>query len=431
MSRFLFATQPITGHVLPAALIVRALVDRGHDVLWYVGKKFRARAEAAGAGFVGYEDAYDYDDSDYDSAFPGRSELTGLDQIRFDLRKLFIEQATSQYRDLRRILQTFPADALVSDPSMIASAAIDELGGPANAVYNVTCLSLPGREIAPFGLGLLPSGSLAGRLRNRTLQFVAPNVVFRVASRALMQACDEIGIRRRKFTGIVTSPYLFLEPTVAAFEYRRSDLPPQVHFIGALLPDPPAEFAPPPWWGELVDRRRPVVLVTQGTVATSPGDLVAPTVLGLAEQDVLVIVAGVRDAAALGLPSLPGNVRVEPFIPFKPLLPLVDVYVTNGGFGGVQYALANGVPIIAAGTTEDKPEIGNRVAYSGAGINLKTGTPTPQQVSTAVQSVLTDPRYRAGARAIETELRRHDAPQEAATLLERLADTKQPVLRDR
>src|SRR5262245_35467523 len=84
MARFIFATQPITGHVLPAQLIVRALVARGHEVVGYVGKKFRARAEAAGATFAPYQQAYDYDDSDYDAAFPGRAALKGLDQIKFD-----------------------------------------------------------------------------------------------------------------------------------------------------------------------------------------------------------------------------------------------------------------------------------------------------------------------------------------------------------
>ena len=33
-------------------------------------------------------------------------------------------------------------------------------------------------------------------------------------------------------------------------------------------------------------------------------------------------------------------------------------YVTNGGYGGVQYALRYGVPIVATGGKEDKPEVG-------------------------------------------------------------------------
>jgi hypothetical protein len=34
--------------------------------------------------------------------------------------------------------------------------------------------------------------------------------------------------------------------------------------------------------------------------------------------------------------------------------------VTNGGYGGVQYALRYGVPIVATGGKEDKPEVGAR-----------------------------------------------------------------------
>jgi UDP:flavonoid glycosyltransferase YjiC (YdhE family) len=50
-------------------------------------------------------------------------------------------------------------------------------------------------------------------------------------------------------------------------------------------------------------------------------------------------------------------------------------------------------------------------------------------VADAVRTVLRDPRYRAGAKAIQAELSRRNAPAEAATLLERLAETKAPVLR--
>jgi UDP:flavonoid glycosyltransferase YjiC (YdhE family) len=429
MARFLIASQPISGHVLPAIPMVCALVRRGHEVWWYAGRRFRAQAQAAGARFVGYEQAYDYDDRNYDAAFPGRSALTGLNQIRFDFRKLFIEQAAKQHRDLTAILARFPADVVLGDPSMLAAVTVEETGGPPSAIYNVSCLGLPGREVAPFGLGLLPSTSPLGLVRNRVLQFLAPNVVFRQASQALARQCAEIGVRPRKFEGGVLSPNLFLQPTVEAFEYPRSDLPPQVHFIGALLLDRPAEFVVPPWWGELSTVGHPVILVTQGTVATAPSELVGPAISGLVGEDVLVIAVGVRDPDQLGLPSLAPNVRVERFIPFTPLLPFVDVYVTNGGFGGVQYALSHGVPIVVAGTTEDKSEIGNRVAYAGAGINLRTSSPTPQQIAGAVRTVLGDPRYRAGAEAIQAELNRHNAPEEAATLLERLAETKAPVLR--
>jgi UDP:flavonoid glycosyltransferase YjiC (YdhE family) len=35
--------------------------------------------------------------------------------------------------------------------------------------------------------------------------------------------------------------------------------------------------------------------------------------------------------------------------------------VTNGGYGGVQMALAHAVPLVVAGAKEDKPEVAGRV----------------------------------------------------------------------
>lgn len=93
------------------------------------------------------------------------------------------------------------------------------------------------------------------------------------------------------------------------------------------------------------------------------------------------------------------------------------------------FALAKGVPIIAAEATEDKPEIGNRIAYSGVGIRLNTSTPTPEQVNGAVSRVLSEPAFRMRAEDIQRELAKHDAPSEAADPLECVTITKEPVLR--
>ena len=57
--------------------------------------------------------------------------------------------------------------------------------------------------------------------------------------------------------------------------------------------------------------------------------------------------------------------------------------VTNGGYGGVQQALAHGVPLVVAGDSEDKPEVAARVRWSGVGIDLRRGDPSPAQLATA------------------------------------------------
>lgn len=140
-----------------------------------------------------------------------------------------------------------------------------------------------------------------------------------------------------------------------------------------------------------------------------------------------IVAAVVPDLASLGIPRLPANARIAAYLPFSTAMEHTNVYVTNGGYGGVQYALAAGVPIVAAGTTEDKAEIANRVAYCGVGRNLRTATPTPQQVRDAVRALLDEPTYRTAAGRVAAELVAHDAARESADLLEQLAATGHPV----
>jgi UDP:flavonoid glycosyltransferase YjiC (YdhE family) len=152
-----------------------------------------------------------------------------------------------------------------------------------------------------------------------------------------------------------------------------------------------------------------VVHVTQGTLDNADlGRLVLLTVEALADDDVLVVATtGGPDPGPLRS-GLPRNARLERFIPHDRLLPHVDAMVTNGGYGGVQQALANGVPLIVAGDSEDKPEVAARVQWSGTGVNLHTGRPSRAMVARAVRRVLHGRSYRVRARALQAEIAASD-----------------------
>jgi UDP:flavonoid glycosyltransferase YjiC (YdhE family) len=405
-------------------------VERGHEVWWYTGKTLQSKIEATGARFLPIRTGMDFSDSNNvpDSLREKRKNLKGLAHFKFDFKHFFGDSAVGQVKDLTDILREFPADVLLSDVCFLGAAWVHETGGPPWAAFGITALGIISPDTAPFGLGMRPDASTLGRLRNGVLNGVFERGLFGDVTDYMNQLRASIGLPpyQTSFFDAVVSPYLYLQGTVPAFEYPRSNLPSQVHFIGPYLPEPPADFTPPVWWDDLKSGK-PVVHVTQGTVATEADDLIVPTLQALADEDVLVVAAtGGKPIENIKAP-LPANARLERFIPYYHLLPHVDVMVTNGGYNGVQAALAHGVPLVAAGQTEEKPEICTRIEWAGVGINLKTKTPKPTQLKNAVNKILESPHYRQKAQLIQSDIARYDTPSLSAKLLEQLAVTKQPV----
>lgn len=82
------------------------------------------------------------------------------------------------------------------------------------------------------------------------------------------------------------------------------------------------------------------------------------------------------------------------------------------------------MPVVAIGKTEEKPEIVNRVQWSGVGVGLKVHTATEPQIRHAVAGVLNDLSYRLKAEVIAEEMSGLDAATAGANLLEELAGTE-------
>lgn len=396
----------------PLLAIARRLVDDGHDVVFFTTPHYRERVTAIGARFVPL--APEDDVHDLMVADPSReaNSRRGIRGLKEDLRRFFLDPLPGQFAGVLEILRTFKADAIVADVMFLGAFPLALRPcptRPALVCIGVSPLATTSRAAAPFGLALQPGSTALSRLRNTALNWTTEHIVMRDIQRLTQQRLAQTGSPpfAGYFVDIPTKVVdVYLQATVAGFEYPRPNLPDSVQFVGPLLPLPAAGFTPPSWWDEL-RAERPVVHVTQGTLDNADlHRLLIPASEALGGEDLLVVATtGGPDPAPLRS-GLPSNVRLERFIPHDLLLPHVDVMITNGGYGGVQQALAHGVPLVVAGDSQEKPEVAARVRWSGAGIDLGTGRPSPHRVAVAVRRVLAEPSFAERARALQAEIAR-------------------------
>lgn len=409
MNSILVCSTPVHGHVTPLLAVSRYLVQQGHQVRFMTGQRYADAVHGTGAEFLALPDEADYDDRDMNLSFPGRVGKSGVAGIRWDVSNIFLKPAPAQIRAVDEAITQEPVDAILIESMFIGAVGLlarPRAERPAIISLGIIPLGVESVDTAPFGLGILPKPGVLGRMRNAALGLLTQKLIFggvqRQAEKIILDATG------KKLDGFfmagASKADAIVQFTVPGFEYQRSDLPDTVHFVGPVSRITKSESELPTWWSDL-DGSRPVVHVSQGTVAnTDYAELITPTITALAEDDVLVVVStGGRPLSTLPSP-LPANVRAAEYLPYDRLLPLTDVFVSNGGYGGVHYALEHGVPLVVAGMTEDKAEVAARTQWSGVGVSLRTNKPKPDAVRTAVRKVLADPDYATRSQALGQEI---------------------------
>ncbi|HKH52675.1 MAG TPA: nucleotide disphospho-sugar-binding domain-containing protein [Mycobacterium sp.] len=434
MPEILIASLSPLGHIGPLLNVAQGLVDRGDRVTVLSSARHAAKIRAVGAIPQAIPEEADFDLTRLDIDLPGRVDTSGIKRVNFDIVRLFVQPMPHQARVLSELMAGTRFDAVIADAGFFGILPFllgDRQARPPVLAYTTTPLMITSRDTAPSGMGLPPSSSMLGRLRNRTLNVLSQKVLLRQSHIVANYLLDRLNSRPLPMfildSGLLADRYI--SPTVPEFDYPRSDLPPSVRYVGAVHPAPSQGFRLPPWWSEL-EGDRPVVHVTQGTIDNADlGRLLEPTIRALGDEDVVVVATtGGRDVSALNVP-VPPNTYVAEYIPHDLLLPKVDVMVTNGGYGAVQRALSSGVPLVVAGNTEDKPEVAARVAWTGAGINLRTGTPTSSAVRAAVRDVLSDGSYLRNARELEAAFARRNGVAEIAALVDEVISEHATVVR--
>ncbi|RDW56478.1 hypothetical protein BP5796_13119 [Coleophoma crateriformis] len=411
---FVLMTAFVGSHLTAVLPIAQNLASQGYDVYFLAATARRNVVEATGAKFVPLLGAADFTEEDFGSLGPGKTESqkSGPEGLIYDMIHYFLNPIPAQYESIQNALRDFEAKDAGRPVVMLNEAAFGgamcvKLGAPGlhpAGLISIGIVPLPITSVdtAPFGPGLPPDSTPAGRERNIAMSKQILETLFKEPQVAFQNALT------------IRLPDRFVQMCHPALEYPRSDAPSNIVFAGSFPPSESGNWANrPEWWNDVAinSEKKRIVFVCQGTYQTNYKDLILPTMEAFRDDpNVLVVAAlGVRDSS---IPSetVPANCRVVDYIPFEEILPYATVFVTNGGYGGVQKAISAGVPMVIGGVTEDKPEVAGRVEWAGIGMNLRTATPTKEAVFEAVNEIWSNPKYTQKVQEIAADLKNSYRP---------------------
>ncbi len=414
--RYLFAIIDGGGTVPADTSVIRAMVERGHDVRVLADRVLAPDIETTGAEHVPWDRA------------PQRPNLDPQSVIMRDWDTKTPFEAFGRVRDgamtgpaglfaadVRDELRRRPADVVVGNFFVFGAQIAAEAEGVPFAFLVSNLLSFPGSGTPPLGPGLKPARGPLGRARDAAIN--------RTMARLFDKGLDELNDARRanglEPIGSVLQNFERAERllllTSRAFEYESFSPPPNVRVVGPRLDDPAwaGDWSPPA--GD-----DPLVLVGMSSTYMDHADALQSAATALGELPVRGLVT---TGPSIPVDSIdaPPNVTVVERAPHRDVLRHASAVVTHAGHGTVLKALAAGVPVVAIPLGRDQLDNAARVAHHGAGLRLNPKKATPGAIAEATRRVIDEPSFRANAERLAAAIAVETAEDRAAEELEALA----------
>ncbi|MGY4868550.1 glycosyltransferase [Mycolicibacterium elephantis] len=370
---------PDPGHAFPAIALCLRFLAGGDAPTLLTGKEWLDTARAVGVDAV---------------------ELLGLDPT--DLDDDTDAGAKINQRAARMAVENAPQvralgpDLVVSDAITVAGGFCAELLGLPWIELNPHPLYRPSKGLPPVGSGLAPGVGVRGRLRDAVMRALSARS-WRKGLRQRAAARVEIGLPPAD-----SGPLRRLIATLPALEVPRPDWPAEAVVVGPLHFEPTSSvLTVPPGSG-------PVVVVAPSTATTGTRGLAEVALQALTPGE------GLPEGARVVVSRLTGpDVPVPSWAVVglgrqDELLANADLVICGGGHGIVSKALLAGVPLVMVPGGGDQWEIANRVVRQGSGRLVRPLT--AEALASAVNEVLSTPRYRDAARSAAASISGVDDP---------------------
>lgn len=414
--KILFATMPMDGHFNPLTGIAMHFKAKGHDVRWYCSQTYEDKLQKLGIHSYSYKRAREVNSQNLHKIYPEISKLKGPKGIKYAFEKIFIDNAENHYLDIKDIYKNeFEFDMFFCDSALYALQIINEKIRKPVYVINPGPMLENSKDTPPNFIGLTPAKTTLGKKIYHLMKFFMDIMIFTKGMKKfnIMRKSHGLPLYEGSFWDI-SADYstIFFQSGVPEFEYYRSDLNPKIKFVGALLPYKKVSdysFKYP----EKLKQYEKVILISQGTIDNiNQNKLIIPTLEALKDKNYLLIVTtgNINTDELKKKYNLP-NIIIEDFIDFDYILDYTDLYITNGGYGGVMLSLSKGIPILTAGITEGKNDINAHIRYFNVGIDLRTENPTPDKIKVKTKEILEDVTFKNNVTRLQSKLRNYNTNQ--------------------
>jgi MGT family glycosyltransferase len=319
---------------------------------------------------------------------------------------------------LREIFDELQPDVIVED-NVCAFPAIPASGIPWVRIVSCNPLELKDPELPPTFSGL-PADDRS--------EWDTFRDEYRRASTELWQGFDEY-CRERRAPGLPEGEFIHESPLLNLYIYpeeidypRGRPLALTWHNLDSSVRTTDPEWSLP---DELAGEGA-LIYLSLGSLGSGDVPLMERLVEVLGDTPHRYIVSKGPQHAEY---ELADNMAGEEFLPQTSLLPEVDLVVTHGGNNTITESLHFGVPMIVLPLFWDQHDNAQRMDETGCGVRLPTYTFEADQISAAIDRLIADRALGERLGAIAKRLQAKPGNQRGAELIERLAETRQPVTR--
>jgi len=368
MSKIVFFCIPAHGHTNPTLGVVRELVARGHEVLYYSYNSFKEKIEGAGATFVSCDefDAEQHID-------PKDAKRVGSD-LAFST-KLLVDTTLALDDMVCKEMERLQPDCIVADSMAVWGKAVAlKLGIPFVSSTTTFAFNKHSAQIMKQSLSQLFGMIFSMPKINKDIKRLQDK------GYPVKSVLDIIQNDENTHTVVYTSPQF--QPCADTFNDKYA-------FVGPSIR---------PVKEEITKTKDKLIYISMGTVVNDMAGLYRKCIKAFADTDYQVImsVGDLVDAKELG--EIPDNISVHSHVDQIAVLAKADVFLTHCGMNSVNESLYYGVPLVMYPQTSEQGGVANRVMQVGAGVMLEKTS--PEAVREAVEKVLNDNVYRDAATVI-------------------------------
>lgn len=415
------------GHLNPMCNLGNELLHRGHRVTLFGVPDVKAKIAQSNLEFceIGAED---FPIGSLDTMYATLGKLTGTEGLKFSIQ-FFLKEAKMLFRDAPGAIRNANIDLLLIDGVTTAGGTVADY---LNIPFINICNALPmNREpgVPPFFTHWKYKNVWWAKLRNQLgtslLSYLTKSIWNLVVEQRATWNLPTYADRNDYLSQLAQIAQLPQE-----LDFPREKLVPWFHYVGPLknaseteLVSLDSQYFP---FEKL--NGKPLIYATLGTLQSHNLDIFQYIAQACQGMDAQLVISLGNPQADPSQMNFPGDPIVAAFPPHQQLINRACLVITHAGSTAVS-CLSSGVPMVAIPITTDQPGMAARVAQAGAGEVVQLSKLTVPKLKAAIEQVLGNPSYRENAAKLATAIQNAGGVNQAANVVERVIETKAPVLR--